>query len=72
MSQVISIRISDEISKELENIAEETERAKAFHVNKAIESYIQNYADLQIALDRLHNPNDVTITSEEMRQMLEL
>lgn len=51
------------IAKELENIADETERAKVFHVNNAIESYIQNYEDLQIALDRLHNPNDEIISS---------
>lgn len=72
MSQVFSIRISDEIANELENIADETERAKAFHINKAIEAYIQNYADIQIALDRLNNPNDEIISSDEMREMLEL
>ena len=72
MSQVISIRVTDEIANELENISAETERAKTFHVNKAIEAYIQNYADLQIALDRLHNQNDEVISSKEMREMLEL
>lgn len=72
MSQVISIRVTDDIANELENIAVETERAKAFHVNKAIEAYIQNYADLQIALDRLHNQNDEIISSKEMKEMLEL
>ncbi len=72
MSQVISIRVTDDIANELENISKETERARAFHVNKAIEIYIQNYSDLQIALDRLHNQNDEVISSKEMREMLEL
>ena len=72
MSQVISIRVDNETAEKLNEIAEETERAKAFHIQKAIETYIKEYADLQIALDRLHNFNDETITMKEMREMLEL
>ena len=72
MSQVISIRVDSETADKLNEIAEETERAKAFHIQKAIETYIKEYADLQIALDRLHNFNDETISTKEMREMLDL
>ena len=72
MSQVISIRVDNETAEKLNEIAEETERAKAFHVQKAIEIYIKEYADLQIPLDRLHNFNDETISTKEMRDMLDL
>ena len=72
MSQVISIRVDNETAEKLNEIAEETERAKAFHIQKAIETYIKEYADLQIALDRLHNLNDETISMKEMRDMLDL
>jgi len=72
MSQVISIRVDNETAEKLNEIAKETERAKAFHVQKAIQTYIKEYADLQIALDRLHNFDDETISMKEMREMLEL
>lgn len=72
MSRVISIRISDEIANQLNVIAQETERAKSFHVQKALETYIKEYADLQIALDRFNDTMDEVVSSEEMRKMLEL
>ena len=72
MSKVISIRIPDEIEKKLSEIAKETERAKSFHIQKAIETYIQHYADLQIALDRLNDSTDEIISADEMRKMLEI
>ena len=72
MSKVVSIRISDKIEKYLNAIAKETERAKSFHIQKALETYIDQYADLQIALDRLNDQNDEIISAEEMGKMLGL
>jgi RHH-type transcriptional regulator, rel operon repressor / antitoxin RelB len=34
----------------------------------ALESYIENFADLQIALDRLHDKGDAVISAKEMRE----
>lgn len=72
MSQIVSIRISDKLAKQLNNIAKETERGKSFHIQKALETYIDQYADLQIALDRLSDTTDEIVSSEDMRKMLEL
>ena len=72
MSQVISIRISDEIAYALKKISDETERAKAFHVKKALETYINEFADMQVALDRLHNIGDEIISNKDMRKKLGL
>ncbi len=72
MSKVVSIRISDTVNKKLNEISKETERAKSFHIQKALETYIEQYADLQIARDRLNDPRDEVFTSKEMRKMLEL
>ena len=58
MSTSVSIRIPDEIADQIDEIAKETERSKSFIIQKAIESYIDDYSDLQIALDRLHDPKD--------------
>ena len=72
MNNTISVRISKELANELEHIAQETERSKSFHVQKAIELYLQDRAELQIALDRLNDSSDSIITIEEMRKKLEL
>ncbi|MFO7866222.1 MAG: DUF6290 family protein [Candidatus Aminicenantes bacterium] len=72
MSTVISVRLSKELSDELENISKETERPRSYIIQKALESYIEDYADLQIALDRLHDKSDRVISSKEMRKSLGL
>ena len=72
MSTAVSIRLPNIIAKELNHIAEETERPRSFHVQKALESYIDDFADVQIALDRLRDPTDPVVSSREMRQSLGL
>ena len=72
MSTAISVRIRDDLASKLSEIAEETERPKSFHIQKAIEVYIAEQADLQIALDRLHDTSDPIVSLEKMRERLEL
>ena len=72
MSTAVSIRLPDTIAKELDHIAEETERPRSFHVQKALESYIDDFADVQIALDRLRDQKDPVVSSREMRKSLGL
>jgi RHH-type rel operon transcriptional repressor/antitoxin RelB len=72
MSKAISIRISDELDLKLSDIAKETERPKSFHVQKALETYLAEMADLQVALDRLHDTSDPIVTTGDMRKELEL
>ena len=72
MSTAVSIRLPDIIVKELNHIAEETERPRSFHVQKALESYIDDFADVQIALDRLRDQKDPVVSSREMRKSLGL
>ncbi|MFC1528676.1 DNA-binding protein [Candidatus Latescibacterota bacterium] len=72
MSTAISIRIPDRLASQLSEIAQETERPKSFHVQKALEAYLAELADLQVALDRLHDPSDPVISIEDMRKELEL
>lgn len=72
MSKAISIRMPDELAAKLAEIAQETERSKSFHVQKALEAYLAEVADLQVALDRLHNTSDPVVTGDDMRKALEL
>jgi len=72
MSTAISVRVPDELAKKLSEIAKETERPKSFHVQKALEAYLDELADLQVAIDRLHDTSDPVMSLEEMRKELEL
>ena len=72
MSTAVSIRLPDELAKQLDGIAKETERPRSYIIQKALESYIKDYADLQIALDRLHDRTDPIISSKELKKSLGL
>ncbi len=71
MSTPVSVRIPDKLAKELESVARITERSRSFLIQKALESYLVEQADLQIALDRLHDTSDPIISIGEMRKELE-
>ncbi len=68
MGKTISIRVPDDLYKGLDMIARENERSKSFHVIKALEAYLKEQADMQIALDRLKDTNDKIISEDEMRK----
>ncbi len=72
MSKAISIRIPDELADQLEGVARETERPRSYIIQKALESYLEDIADLQIALERLRDNSDSIVTSDEMRKSLGL
>ena len=42
----------------MDEIAQETERARSFHIQKALIMYIKEYADLYVVLDLQNNIDD--------------
>jgi RHH-type rel operon transcriptional repressor/antitoxin RelB len=72
MTTAISVRLPKDLVEQLDNIAKETERPRSFIILKALESYMEDYADLQVALDRLHDKTDPIISSKELRKSLGL
>jgi RHH-type rel operon transcriptional repressor/antitoxin RelB len=72
MTTAISIRLPKLLADQIDNIAKETERPRSFIIQKALESYIEDYADLQVALDRLHDKTDPGISGKELRKSLGL
>ena len=66
----ISLRLPDDIHEQLEDIAEDTDRSKSYLIKKAIEQYLEEYADYQLALDRLNDKDDKIISSKELRKRL--
>jgi RHH-type rel operon transcriptional repressor/antitoxin RelB len=72
MNTAISVRLPKKLASQLDSIAKETERPRSFIIQKALESYIDDFADLQIALDRLHDTGDEIMSAKDMRTSLGL
>jgi len=72
MNTAISIRLPKVLADQIDTIAKETERPRSYIIQKALESYIEDYADLQVALDRLHDKTDPVISGKELKKALGL
>ena len=72
MSTTLSVIIPDEIASKLSEIAQETEKPTSYHIQKALETYLEEFADKQIAFDRLHNTSDEIISLNLLKSELEL
>jgi predicted DNA-binding protein len=55
---------------DIEQLAETLERSKTFIIRKALERYLEEYADYLEALERLYDKDDRTISGKELREML--
>ncbi|MCX4079989.1 antitoxin of toxin-antitoxin stability system [Rickettsia rhipicephali] len=65
---VITTRISNELDIILSNVAKEIDRPKGYIIiRKAIESYIEEKADLLIALSRIEKGEEV-ISLEDIKK----
>ena len=67
MSTPVSLRLPDRTARALEDLAKATDRPKTYFIEKALESYLAEHADYQVALDRLRDKDDPVISSARMR-----
>lgn len=72
MSIAVSIRLPNALAKELDHIARKTERPRSYHIQKALESYMEDFPDLQVALKRLRDEKDPVVSGRELRKTLGL
>lgn len=72
MTHAISLRLPGDLAKGLDRLAEITERPRSYLIRKALETYLAEYADYQIALGRLRDKDDPLVTSQELRKRLGL
>jgi len=70
MATLISLRLPDKILKPLTKLSEDAERPRTYFIIKALENYLDEYQDYQIAIERLHDRNDEIISSSELRKKL--
>ena len=72
MGTSVCIRLPDDTAKELDNIANTVDRTRTYLIRKAIDTYLQEYADYMIAFERLHDKDDEIISGKELRERLGL
>lgn len=72
MNTSLSVRISESLARELDEVAKSTERSRSFHIQQALKSYLKEQADLQIALDRLQDSTDPVVSLKDMKKSLDV
>lgn len=72
MSTAISIRLPEELVRELDALASMTDRSRTYIIKKAISEYLREYSDYLIALERLTDKDDRIISGKELRERLGL
>ncbi len=70
MNTTITVRLPENLAVALDEIAKITERSRSYLIKKAIETYIEEQADLQIALDRMRDTSDTEISITDFRKKL--
>jgi len=65
-----SIDLADDTATALREIAEETEETPNMLIRRAVEELVADYIDGRIAMQRLADPSDPMISSEELRRRL--
>lgn len=66
----LTLRVEDQLDRKLQRLAKETERPKSYFIKKALELYLEEYEDFQIALARRADKNDEVMTMVQMRKAL--
>jgi len=71
MSVPLSIRLPDATAEELQELSRSTNRPKSYYIIKALDSFLAEYAEYMIAIDRLKDKDDPVIPISELRERIE-
>ena len=72
MNTSLSVRISEPLARELDEVAKSSERSRSFHIQQALKSYLKEQADLQTTLDRFQDSTDPVVSMEDMKKSLDV
>lgn len=67
----VALRLPDGLFQKLKAITKQLNTSKSHIIRKALEIYIKEYVDYQIALGRLNDKDDEIVSSKDMRKLLE-
>ena len=66
----ITTRVPDELLAALDSAAAQLQRSRAEVVRQALERYVEDFDDLDIALQRLRDPSDPVLDWEQVKRAL--
>ena len=66
----ITARVPDEVARALDAAAAALNRSRAEVIRQALESYLEDFDDLTVALERLRDPTDPVLDWDEVRREL--
>ena len=67
-----SVRLPDPIAERLEALAKTTRRSKSSFIVEALELYLEEREDLEVALARFRDPQAEWVDHDEVRRELDL
>ena len=67
-----SVRISDELASRLSDLARATRRTKSSFIIEALERFLDEREDLEVALSRLRDPGAEWVDHDEAKRELGL
>ena len=70
MNILKAYRLPKTLVDKLSKLAKETRRSEKFYVEEALEHYLNEYVDAQLAKDRFNDPKSKVISGKEMRARL--
>jgi RHH-type rel operon transcriptional repressor/antitoxin RelB len=68
----LSLRVSEELEKKLEKTAKKLDRNKSYLVRKALEKYLEEIEDYEIATERLSKKNAKYYETSEVKRLLNI
>ena len=66
----ITARVPDELVEALDAAAEDLKRSRADIIRQALERYLEDYEDLDVALESLQDPADPVLDWDQVRHEL--
>jgi RHH-type transcriptional regulator, rel operon repressor / antitoxin RelB len=67
---VISLRVEGELKRRVDEVARRTGRSKAWVIRKAVDLYLEDIEDIEMSEQRLADPKDKVISSDELMSRL--
>jgi predicted DNA-binding protein len=64
------IKINPKLLKRIYELSKETNKNSSYHLNKALEDYIEERDDLKEAFKRLKNKSDRIISQKQIRKSI--
>ncbi|MBW8873880.1 MAG: ribbon-helix-helix protein, CopG family [Acidobacteria bacterium] len=66
----VSARFPAELVEEIDRAASRLDRTRPEVIRQAVEYYFDDFEDLQLGLERLHDPSDPILDWEDVRREL--